>query len=49
MNKTIHITITDEMAAEIEKQAALENLSAGTYIRLVLLDCLEREQILPSS
>lgn len=41
MNQTIDIQITEEMAAEIEKRASSANLSANTYIRLVLLDCLE--------
>lgn len=47
MTQTIHITMDEKMAAEIEKRAAASQLSAGTYIQLALLECLESECPLP--
>ena len=41
MTQNIDINMSEEMAAEIEKLAALMNLPADKYIELVLLNCLE--------
>ncbi len=41
MSQSIYINMPEELAGEIESRAAALNLSASTYIQLVLLDCLE--------
>jgi hypothetical protein len=40
MIESIDVHLDEEMAAEIEKRASALKLSAGTYIALVLTDCL---------
>ena len=42
MYQCIDIEINDEMANEIEKRAAAMQMSPSSYIKLVLLACLER-------
>ena len=44
MYQCIDIEINDEMANEIEKRAAALQMSPGSYIKLVLLACLERSE-----
>jgi len=42
MFQCIEVEMNDELADEIEKRAAALQMSPNRYIKLVLLDCLER-------
>ena len=42
MYQCIEVEISDELADEIEKRAAAMQMSPSSYIKLVLLACLDR-------
>ena len=44
MYQCIDVEISDELADEIEKRAAAMQMSPSSYIKLVLLACLERSE-----
>ena len=44
MYQCIYVEINEELADEIEKRAAAMQMSPSSYIKLVLLACLERSE-----